>query len=92
MSCSNRTARPLRSRLRKLRPRLLRPRLRKTLLRFVPRAKLRSNTITVAVSARMRAAKIRRRLCRSVVGRADQKCCGECKSAAVVSYEIQPGS
>jgi len=39
----------------------------------------------------MRAGKIRRRLCRSVFGRADQKCCGECKSAAVVSMRYNLG-
>src|SRR6266446_2647814 len=39
----------------------------------------------------MRAGKIRRRLCRSVFGRADQKCCGECKSAAVVSMRYDLG-
>src|ERR1700758_3762881 len=39
----------------------------------------------------MRAGKIRRRLCRSVFGRGDQKCCGECKSAAVVSMRYNLG-
>src|SRR5260370_42544341 len=39
----------------------------------------------------MRAGKIRRRLCRSVFGRADQKCCGERKSAAVVSLRHKLG-
>jgi hypothetical protein len=50
VSCSNRTRTcPCGRGLGKLSPRsLLRPRLRKTLLRFVPRAKLQSNTITVA--------------------------------------------